>query len=238
MPSTSVSYSIPSLSHAITYIWTVPAGASITAGSGTNGIIVDFSSSATSGYIWVKGLNKCGDSGDSAFLYITVHQPPVPVISGPDTTCAGPGKVYSTTSGETNYQWSTSSGGVITSGGTTNIATITWNTSGIQQVYVIYTDTNGCEALSPTQFNVWVNPDSLVNVSISASSNYDCFGTSVIYMATSVHGGSFPYYQWKVNGANAGSNSPVFTYTPLNNDVVNCVLTSSIPLCTTNNPAT
>src|SRR5206468_1065022 len=54
-----------------------------------------------------------------------------------------------------------------------------------------------------------------------------------------VNGGGSPSYQWKVNGINAGTNSPTYTTNTLSNgDVVTCVLTSSIATCTTGNPAT
>jgi uncharacterized protein (TIGR02145 family) len=237
-PSTGVSFSIPPVTHAVNYVWTLPFGITITSGTGTNSIITDVSNSALSGTIWVQPLNKC-DSGATAYLFITVNQAPVPVISGPDTTCAGPGKVYSTAAGKTNYQWSTSAGGIITSGGSTtdNTATITWTATGNQDVYVNYSD-GGCEASAPTDFSVWVTSSPAVNVTISASANNICSGTQVTFTAIPTNGGSNPSYQWKVNGANAGTNSPNFTYTPLNNCVITCVLTSSITGCIMNNPAT
>ncbi|MEI6684368.1 MAG: FISUMP domain-containing protein, partial [Bacteroidota bacterium] len=45
-----------------------------------------------------------------------------------------------------------------------------------------------------------------------------------------------PGYQWKVNGSNAGTNSPSFTYSPANGDQVSCTLNSSAS-CITGNPA-
>jgi uncharacterized protein (TIGR02145 family) len=91
---------------------------------------------------------------------------------------------------------------------------------------------------SAVDFPVTVNPGDSVKVSISASGNTICSGTSITYTATPTYGGSSPSYQWKVNGVNAGTNSSVFTYTPLNNDVVSCILTSSNTICVFNNPAT
>jgi hypothetical protein len=91
---------------------------------------------------------------------------------------------------------------------------------------------------STVDFPVTVNPGDSVKVSISASGNTVCSGTSVTYTATPTYGGSSPSYQWKVNGVNAGTNSSLFTYTPLNNDVVSCILTSSNTICVFNNPAT
>jgi uncharacterized protein (TIGR02145 family) len=64
-----------------------------------------------------------------------------------------------------------------------------------------------------------------------------CSGTPVTFTAFPVNGGTLPAYQWKVNSVNAGSNDPVFTYVPADNDKVACILTSN-DLCTTGNPAT
>jgi uncharacterized protein (TIGR02145 family) len=239
-PSTGLNYSIPSLLHAVNYIWTLPPGFTIITGAGTTSITVNVSNSGASGNIWVKGLNKCNDPGDSASLYVTVGHAPVPVISGPNNTCAGTGKVYTTAAGKTNYQWSISSGGVITSGGTTadNTITVTWNIVGTQHVYVNYKDTDGCEGVIPTDYNVTVTSSPAVNVTISASSNNVCSGTQVTFTAIPINGGGNPSYQWKVDGVDAGTNSSTYSYSPSNNDLVGCILTSSITGCIMNNPDT
>ncbi|MCX6249655.1 MAG: SBBP repeat-containing protein [Bacteroidetes bacterium] len=237
--SAGINYFIPALPHAVNYIWTFPAGASIVNGSGTNNILVNFGATATSGNIWVKGLNKCGDPGDSASLHITINPDPVPLITGPDNTCAGPGKVYSTDPGKTNYQWSTSTGGFITNGGgiSDNSATITWNNVGVQHVYVNYADANGCTAPTPTDFMVTVTASPAVDVTISTPSNTVCEGTQVIYTATPTNGGTVPSYAWKVNGTTAGIDSPTYSYTPVNGDQIFCILTSNAT-CSSNNPDT
>jgi hypothetical protein len=82
-----------------------------------------------------------------------------------------------------------------------------------------------------------VNTNLVVGVSIAASSNPVCAGTSVTFTATPVNGGALPSYQWKVNGISVGGNSPAYTYNPASGDQVSCILTSNLS-CTTNNPAT
>gem|GEM_PF-1762009 len=77
-----------------------------------------------------------------------------------------------------------------------------------------------------------------LSVTISTPSDTVCQGTPVLFNAHPVNEGLTPIYQWKVNGVNSGANSFTFSYTPVNNDVVSCVLTSSYTACTTNNPAT
>ena len=77
-----------------------------------------------------------------------------------------------------------------------------------------------------------------VSISVAASSNPVCTGTSVTFTATPTNGGTAPAYQWKVNTANvAGATNATYTYTPLNYDAVTCVLTSNAT-CISGNPAT
>jgi gliding motility-associated-like protein len=75
---------------------------------------------------------------------------------------------------------------------------------------------------------VIVNTPVSPSVSITASGNNICSGTSVTFTATPINGGSAPIYQWQVNGVNAGTNSNTFSSNTLaNNDVVSCQLTSN-----------
>jgi len=176
-----------------------------------------------------------------AIVNVNVNPLPVPTITGPASSCViSTGNVYSTAAGKTNYQWSISAGGVITSGGTTtdNTVTVTWNTAGTQHIYLMYTDTDGCDAGAPADYIVTTTPGLPVNVTITASSNNVCSGTQVTYTATPAYGGTTPAYQWKVNGINLGTDSSGFTYIPVNNNVVTCILTSSLTECISNNPAT
>jgi hypothetical protein len=82
-----------------------------------------------------------------------------------------------------------------------------------------------------------VNPNLPVSVTIAASQNPVCAGSSVIYTATPTNGGLSPSYQWKINGVSVGTNSPNYSYIPNNGDIVTCVLTSNT-VCATGNPAT
>lgn len=57
---TGYTYSIDAIANAQTYIWSVPGGATIANGQGTNQITVDFAQEAVSGTISVYGSNDCG----------------------------------------------------------------------------------------------------------------------------------------------------------------------------------
>jgi uncharacterized protein (TIGR02145 family) len=97
-----------------------------------------------------------------------------------------------------------------------------------------------CPAGNPATSNtiiMTVNPNLTVSISIIASNNPVCAGIPVTFTATPSNGGFFPVYQWKVNGINVGTNATTYQYTPVNGDIINCTLTSSLP-CPIGNPAT
>ena len=74
-------------------------------------------------------------------------------------------------------------------------------------------------------------------VSIAANpGNTICTGTSVTFTATPTNGGTTPSYQWKLNGANVGTNSTTYQNAALvNGDKITCVMTSALACA---NPAT
>ncbi len=78
-----------------------------------------------------------------------------------------------------------------------------------------------------------------VSLSIAASANPVCSGTSVVFTATPTNGGSTPVYQWKLNGSNVGTNSNTYSNASLaNGNTVSCILTSNATPCATGSPAT
>ncbi|OFY52023.1 MAG: hypothetical protein A2W85_11350 [Bacteroidetes bacterium GWF2_41_31] len=76
---TGVSYSVAAITNATSYIWVLPAGATIIAGANTNSITVSFGMSAISGNITVQGSNGCGTGTVSENYYVTVN--PLPFTS-------------------------------------------------------------------------------------------------------------------------------------------------------------
>ncbi len=75
----SVTYTVPPITNATSYLWTLPSGATGT--SNTNTITVDYGLTAVSGNLIVSGVNNYGAGGTSK-LMITVNSiPPTPVVS-------------------------------------------------------------------------------------------------------------------------------------------------------------
>lgn len=96
--SEDIEYSVLPVANTYTYIWTLPSGASITSGDGTNSIGVAFSGNAASGNTTVYGNNVCGNGATSPPFYVTVNPiPATPLISEQGDTL--------TSSAPTGNQW-------------------------------------------------------------------------------------------------------------------------------------
>ena len=76
--------------------------------------------------------NGCYGPSAQVTRTVIVNPRPAPTISGSNTICAETPYSYTTESGMTNYIWSVSAGGTITSGGGpgNNSVTVVWNTPG------------------------------------------------------------------------------------------------------------
>ncbi len=107
---------------------------------------------------------------------------------------------------------------------------------GVYQTWAM--DKKGCKKSGPVK-TVVTTPNSPVSVSITATpAGPICPATSVVFTATPVNGGTTPVYQWKLNGANAGTGGPSYTNATLAaGDQVSVQLTSSLR-CNSGNPAT
>lgn len=120
---TTQTYSCPTVSGATTYAWTVPAGAVINSGLGTNSINVTLPTPFASGTVTVKAGTPCTLGVARS---ITIRSVPVApaIITGPTTQVCGT-KTYSignSTSGGTSYTWIAPAGATIVSGqGTTSV---------------------------------------------------------------------------------------------------------------------
>lgn len=88
--ATSIAYSVPAITNATGYTWTLPAGATIASGANTRAITVNYSSSASSGNITVQGTNSCGNGTVSSGFVVAVNQAPTVTSSASETTvCSG-----------------------------------------------------------------------------------------------------------------------------------------------------
>ncbi|KAF0199124.1 MAG: NHL repeat containing protein [Bacteroidetes bacterium] len=124
-----------------------------------------------------------------------------------------------------------------------------YTTSDLTNNDVILCEMTSSEACAITplvisnSITISVNQSVTPSVTISTPANSFCQGTQVTFTAVPVNGGTNPIFQWKVNGNPSGTGAYTFTTSTLNNnDVVTCVITSSITCLTaptaTSNPVT
>jgi len=182
--------------------------------------------------------------GDTTRFYVRISQAAMvtnsitsfELCSGETTSITLTSNIPATTFGWTATPGSPSISGFSNSTGTVIQQTL-FNTGAIAGTvtYTVTADPGGCSG-PPMEFGVTVNPGNPVAVTIAASMSTVCAGTAATFTATAINGGTTPVYQWKVNGINAGFNSPLFTYLPQNNDLVTCSLFSNVA-CAGNNPA-
>ena len=100
----------------------------------------------------------------------------------------------------------------------------------LQGSYVATLNYQNGTCIFPHQQNITI--DSVVTPSVNVSSSLPgpvCAGTTIVFTATPVNGGTSPTYQWKVNGINAGTNSDTFTISLNSSSTVSVILTSSYP---------
>ncbi|MEI7726355.1 MAG: hypothetical protein WCK09_14700 [Bacteroidota bacterium] len=133
------------------------------------------------------------------------------------------------------YQWTVN--GLVVGA---NQPTYTYTPANNDLAFCTVTSSEQCTTGNPVVSNpllLTVNPNVTVTLSIAASANTVCAGATVTFTATSLHGGTTPIYQWKVNGIIAGTNNAIYSYMPANGDIITCILTSS-EVCTSINPVT
>ncbi|HEY9008773.1 MAG TPA: hypothetical protein VIM75_21695 [Ohtaekwangia sp.] len=129
--STNYTYSIAAATNATSYQWSIPAGATIVSGAGTNNVSINFSTSFKGGNITVKGMNGFVEGPLSPALYVTPTGYPVQAgaISGNDSQCIEFADIVSTysvapISGATSYNWSVTGGATVSGTSTSNTVDI------------------------------------------------------------------------------------------------------------------
>ena len=217
---TGVIYSVPAITNATSYIWTLPAGATITAGATTNSIAVSFSNVATSGNITVQGNSSCGTGAVSANFSVTVNSLPAAPgtidcllsMSGAAEVCLGQTGVVFTLSAITNatsYIWVLPAGATITAGANTNSITVSFSASAASgNLTVQGSNSCGTGAVS-ANYSITVNP---LPTATTGSNTAICSGYSVTLGASSTSGHT---YSWlPVTGLSSATiANPVATLT-------------------------
>jgi len=214
---TGVQYSVDPLTGTDDYVWTVPSGASITSGAGTQVITVDFDSTALPGDITVRGhSNNCGDGITSSFL-LTVNPLPEPIgaITGLLTVCQGQNNlVYSVNPvvNATSYRWTLPSGVVFSGDSTGSQVTLNFTTSAVSGVITVSGHNTLCGYGRMSSVGVTVNPLPAAAGAITGSSKVCQLQNGVTYSIPPIQYATS--YTWTFTGAgstliNNGSSATI-----------------------------
>ncbi|MDP2387151.1 MAG: gliding motility-associated C-terminal domain-containing protein [Bacteroidota bacterium] len=190
--TTGLTYSV-TLNGSNTYAWTVPAGATIVSGQGTNSIVVNLG--ATAGNVGVIESSTCGASPQATTAVTLIAAPVTSAITGTSPVCSGATAItYSVTNtAGSTYNWTVPAGAIIVSGQTTSVITVDFGTNS-GNVTVI--ETASCGSGTPVQFPVTVNlapatPSIVGNTALCANT------LATTYSVTSNAGST---YTWTANG--------------------------------------
>ncbi len=201
----SVTYSIPAITNANSYVWTLPSGVFGT--SSTNSITVNYSSSAISGSIEVYGQNSCGN-GNSSIIPIIVNDVPsnAGTISGSTVVCQGQDSVvYAIPSiaNATSYVWTIPSG--VNGTSTNSSISVSYGTSANSGNIEVYGQ-NSCGVGNPSIILITVNPLPSEAGLISGSSVV-CQGQNAVTYSTPFIANATSYYWVLPNGSTGTSTS-------------------------------
>jgi len=173
--------------------------------------------------------------GINCSFTVTVNANVLPLVNidaSTTTICSGNQvtfTAYPMNGGATpSYQWKRNGNNV---GG--NSATYqNSNLSNNDEVKVVMTSSVGCanpQSATSNTITIAVTQTATPSVTISGSATAICPGTTVTFTAIPTNSGSTPFYQWKLNGNNVGTNNATYQNSSLvNGDVVSCVMTSSL----------
>lgn len=191
-----VAYSIPSVAGATNYLWSVPEGAEIVSGQGTNKIIVDFGSNG--GYISVlPSYNEC--FGVTRKINVTlIGSLSGLTVAGPDSVCGRSEQTYTViaNSSVTSYFWHVPGGASIIANNGNSIEVKFGAASG--HVYVEMT--NVCGTTESDRIKVSVTP-------VNHAPVIEING----YELTSTGGSNYQWYRY--SEPIIGANSKTYTIT-------------------------
>jgi hypothetical protein len=183
----------------------------------------------------VTGSDCSASSTDTSNIItvtvLPVVNPAISISTSSTTICPAQNITFTATGSNGGsspvYQWKINGNNVGTNASTFAPAGI--NNGDI--VTCILTSNAPCASSNTASSNaltITVTPTVTPTIAITAGNNNICSGSNITFTAVITNGGNNPAYQWKVNGANAGTNSNTYSSATLNNnDIVTCVLTSN-----------
>lgn len=225
---TGAPFSVAPVAGATSYVWSY-TGTGFTASGNTASITADFSASATSGMLTVRGVNSCGNGVSSANYNITIAQlPGTPsAITGPSTVCRNQsGFTFNVPAiaNATSYNWVYTGTGVTFSGNTSSVTATISNTAtpGVIRVRGVNSCLNGAFSAD--------FPLTVINSpTVSITSNYCGNPGFVILTASS----GFSSYLWNTGATTSFINADIAgQYSVTVTNTAGCTASASVGIAT------
>gem|GEM_PF-1268054 len=212
----------------VTYLWTPAIG--LSAPNIANPIA---SPSSTINYsVTVTDANGCVANDNVTVIVAPIAVTSVSINASANNICAGTLVTFTATpnnGGTPTYQWQNGGLDIVGETNATYSSSSLLNNDAITCIMI-----SSLACASPTSaisnsITMIVNSTVIPSITINASANNVCVGTSIIFTASPTNQGASPTYQWKNNGINiAGETAITYTSTTLANaDVITCELTSN-----------
>jgi len=182
--ATNVVYSVPAVTGATSYTWTVPAGASIVSGQGTTSITVNYTAGTTGDITVFASSGACQTS--VATLPITSGSGSItaPVSGGDQSQLACPSQPVPVLTATANVAAGHTVVWYTTSTGSTVVASPTWNTVGSITYYAASRNTaSGCESLLRTGVTLTISNPAPVSIAAGGPVTF-CQGGNVVLTAS------------------------------------------------------
>ena len=199
-------YSIAAVANATTYNWALPAGWSITSGTGTVSITVTSGTAGQNGNITVTAGNSCGTSAAGTPLAVIVNAKPVAnAITGANAVCIGSTITLSpnaTGAAPFSYSWSSSNTTVAT---ITSAGVVLGKAVGSTLITYVVTDANGCSQTSAS-FTVNVTKPTANAITQASGISVICVASPLTLTSNATGTGTLSY-SW------TSSNNSIATVT-------------------------
>lgn len=149
--ATGITYSVPTVTGATSYTWTLPTGWIITSGQGTNSIVVTSGNAGQNGNVSVVAVNACGTSAAST-LPVSIVNPNATFTFTPAIATTNAAVTFNASIPGLTYNWAFQSASPASATGQS--ANATWSSAGTYQVILTVTNGNGCTASSTQSITV------------------------------------------------------------------------------------
>ncbi|MFZ4523202.1 MAG: T9SS type A sorting domain-containing protein [Bacteroidales bacterium] len=185
-------YSVPEIMGADSYEWTFTGGGLLNPIQKNPVIDILFEKSFGSGWLKVRGVNKCANGRFSDSTYISVYLSPAPIIKNyPDSVgpsakiCKNQRLDYSVSADFESYLWkiSPAENGKIVGDSTSRMISVRWNTNSGNTNLIATVVNNGCagsgtrminigEGIAPDPSTIWLFG---CNILVSSDSTATCY---------------------------------------------------------------